>query len=145
MSAAGWTQLEERANRGDREAQAALIILGEPWARGKAAPFITTDGIDFAGMLGHCTEETHPKQPEPFTAAWDRWEPCVCVTGAPYWSSGERLMVSLAANLWNSSNAWFNLARLLETCGDQWLAIAARAIAARNGGQPLPAVTEVWS
>jgi hypothetical protein len=126
--------LRIRGERGEYDVAAAMRILDMGWCRPKAEQFVDDDGIHFAGMLGICQDDDHEKEPEPFTRAHDKWEPCSCVAGAAGWSSGERQLVKLAANLYNSSNDWLNLARLIDTLDDQMIVIAFDAIRIRSFG-----------
>jgi hypothetical protein len=134
-------QLVERARRGDHEAAAVLVVLSEPWAWAKAVGHIDDDGIDFASMLF-----AHDEQDalDGTCQSWDRRYPgedqpelgfCKCGVIV---SHGERLLLTLAWNLWHgrSANA-IDVSELLDTCGDGFLSVAFAAIEARNG-RPLP-------
>lgn len=126
----GFQRLNERAQQGDAEAEAALIILDQEWAREKARVFIDADGIDFVGMLSAHTAMDSGGACETWNA-----EPAGCDCG-PYWSSGEELLLRLAWNLWSSDKeSAVDVARLLDICDDYTLAVAVAAIEARRGSQ----------
>ena len=130
-SGEGFNRLLQRANRGDGEAKAALLILETAWARGKAEPFVDRDGIHFAAMLSaHDAEDAAAG----ICQTWQA-DPGGCDCG-PYWSSSEALLIRLAWNLWSAEKASaINIARLLDTCGDSMLGLALTAIEARGGGR----------
>ncbi len=127
----GFHRLLQRANNGNRQAEAALTILNQEWARTKARLFVDCEGIDFAGML---SEHTAEDAGDGTCETW-RAEPYGCDCG-PYWSSGEALLIRLAWNLWSGdARSAVDVARLLDICGDNSLALVFTAIEARNGGQ----------
>lgn len=127
MSAAGWARLRERAESGDYEATAVLVILDTDRFRAKADPYVTTGGVDFAGLLGdrvckpRAGEELHD-------------ETCPACGDAPYLSAGERLLVELASNLW-CGRPRVDVNGLLATLDGPHLRLALDAIDARSGGR----------
>lgn len=121
MNAVDWADnrnhwLRQRADRGDREAAAVLTILSQPWCAARVASWIGTG--DDAGSI---------------------WFNDMLEAG---WSSGERVMLELAWHLWNDVEApKLDLNYLLTGVGDEWLAVALAAMAARHGG-PLPILVQ---
>lgn len=112
MSAAGEHWLTRRALAGDTEAAAAVVILCDPiFARdGRVWAHVDDDiqGIHFDDILGEGT-----------------------------WSSGERVLLQLAANLWSGSGH----VDMAAICGlsDGFFTVAMEAIEARRWhARPLP-------
>ncbi len=131
----GFQRLQERAQSGDVEAEAAFIILNQRWAREKAQLFVDIDGIDFAGMLSAHTAK------EAADGVCETWQAelvgCDC---GPYWSSGEAQLLRLAWNLWSGDGrSAVDVARLLDICDDRAVTLAFAAIHARGGGR-LPTI-----
>lgn len=130
----GFQRLLQRASRGDAEAEAAVIILNQCWARPKAHPFVDADGIDFAGMLS--AHSSH----DAANGVCETWRGPVGCDCGPYWSSGEALLIRLSWNLWSGDErSAVDVARLLDICDDNSLALALAAIQARRC-DPLPVI-----
>lgn len=137
----GLDRLVERANGGDQEAGAVLVLLSHPVLRGKASPYVDPDGIRFAAMLGahdelDANERSCPtwETAEPYTTDQVR-RGCKC---GPYLSSSERLMLQLAWNLWNgSSRNAVDVSDLLCRLDDGTLGLVLEALEVRRG-RPLP-------
>lgn len=109
----GRDRLVERAEHGDTEAAAALIVLDAFAGDARAWAHVDVDGIHWAGILDEGT-----------------------------WSSGERRLLEFGKALWKGYGEVDVAYLFAGGLGDGMLQVVVDAITARRSGRPLPAASD---